>query len=231
MRSQYVIILLVGFIAIIAGASLFALTALSDSRRFVSTDNAQVVADLVQVGSMNAGRIKIMNVDVGDAVVEGQAIAVLELPTAISRSGTTDTDKLGFREVQDLLVEVLAPTSGVIAARWARKGDIVPVGQRIVTLMDTSEIWIEANIDEDKIGRVHPDQSVEVEVESLERKVAGTVATISPVTTTTLNATPGGSASSDLKAEKRVIAVTITLDSNHPSLIPGSLAKIKIRTP
>lgn len=231
MRRQYVVILVAGLIAIIIGGSLFAVSSLSDSRRYVSTDNAEVVADLVQVGSMNAGRIRVMDVDVGTAVVEGQVIAILELPTAVSRSETTESAKIGFREVQDLRVEVLAPRSGIIAARWAKQGDIVPAGQRIVTLMDPRQVWVEANIDEDKIRRVRPSLSVEVEVESLGRKVAGTVATVAPVTTTSLSATAGGTASSDLMGVKRVIPIKITLDSNQPSLIPGSSAKIKIHTP
>ena len=230
MRVQWVVALLLGTIAIIVGASLFAYAELRDSG-YVSDDNAQVVADLVPVGSMNAGRIKIMNVDVGDAVVEGQVIATVELPTNISSSSTTDTAKIGFREVQDLRVEVLAPTSGVIAARWAKKGDIVPAGQRIVTLMDPRQVWIEAKIDEDEIRRVWPGLPVEVEIDSLDRTFVGRVETVSPVTTATLRFTADGSSPSIPQGGKRVILVKITLDEFNASLIPGSSAKIKIRTP
>ncbi len=194
MRREYFVILLVGTIAIIVGGGLYIFSEMSKSARFVSDDNAQVVADLVQVGSMNAGRIKVMHVDVGADVVEGQAIAILEIATTISRSSTTDTAKIGFREVQDLLVEVLAPKSGVIAARWAKKGDILPAGQRIVTLMDPRHVWIEANIDEDKISRVKLKQRVEVEIDSLGRTLEGRVETVSPVTTATLS-TPADGAS------------------------------------
>ena len=229
MRVQWVVGLLVGSIAIIIGAGLFAFAELRDSG-YVSDDNAQVVADLIQVGSINAGRIRAMNVDVGDAVVEGQTIALVEIPTTISRSSTTDTAKIGFREVQDLQVEVLAPTSGVIAARWAKKGDIVPAGQRIVTLLDPRRVWIEANIDEDDIRKVRPGQSVEVQIDSLGRTLAGQVETVSPVTGAALSAAAEGSTSSNLRRVERVIAIKISLDANLPSLIPGSSAKIKIRT-
>ena len=231
MRKQYVVILLVGLIAIIVGGSLFAITALGDSRRYVSTDNAQVVADLIQVGSINPGRIWAMKVDVGTTVVEGQAIAIVEIPTTISRSDTTDSAKIGFREVQDLRVEVLAPTSGIIAALWAKKGDTVPAGQRIVTLMDPRQIWIAANIDEDKIRRIQPGLPVEIRVDSLGRTLMGRVETVSPVTTTTLSASAEGSASSNLKGVDRVIPIKITLDAGQPSPIPGSSVEIKIRTP
>jgi multidrug resistance efflux pump len=230
MRKQYVLILLVGFVAIIVGGSLFAITSLSSSRRFVSTDNAQVVADLVQVGSMNAGRIRVLNVDVGSAVVEGQVIAIVELPTEVSKSGTTDTAKIGFLEVQDLQVDVLAPRSGIIAARWVKKGDIVPTGQRIVTLMDPRQVWVEANIEEDKISRVRPGQTVEVKIDSLRRTLTGRVDTISPVTTATLSVTATGSPPANLKSVDRVIPIKIILDANQPDIIPGVSAEIKIRT-
>ena len=231
MRKQYVLILLVGFVAIIIGGSLFAITSLSSSRRFVSTDNAQVVADLVQVGSMNAGRIRVLNVDVGSAVVEGQVIAIVELPTEVSKSGTTDTAKIGFLEVQDLQVDLLAPRSGIIAARWVKKGDIVPTGQRIVTLMDPRQVWVEANIEEDKISRVRPGQTVEVKIDSLGRTLTGRVDTISPVTTATLGVTDTGSPPANLKSVDRVIPIKIILDANQPDIIPGVSAEIKIRTP
>ena len=231
MRKQYVLILLVGFVAIIIGGSLFAITSLSSSRRFVSTDNAHVVADLVQVGTMNAGRIRVLNVDVGSAVVEGQVIAIVELPTEVSKSGTTDTAKIGFLEVQDLQVDVLAPRSGIIAARWVKKDDIVPTGQRIVTLMDPRQVWIEANIDEDKISRVQPGQTVEVKIDSLGRTLTGRVDTVSPVTTATLGATTDGSPPANLKSVNRVITIKIILDANQPAIIPGVSAEIKIRIP
>lgn len=231
MRKEWVVILLVGAIAIIVGGGLYAITSLSESRRYISTDNAQVVADLIQVGSINAGRIQVMNVDVGTTVVEGQAIAIVEIPTTISRSGTTDSAKLGFRVVQDLRVEVLAPTSGIIAALWAKKGDTMPAGQRIVTLMDPRQIWVAANIDEDEIGRVKIGMAVEIRVDSLDRTLMGRVKTVSPVTTTTLSASAEGSASSNLKGVDRVIPIKITLDAGQPSPIPGSSVEIKIRTP
>ena len=79
------------------------------SGRFVSSDSAEVVADLVKVGPLNAGRISSVEVAVGDPVLMGQALAVLDMPSLISRSDITDTAKLGFRAVQDQRVEVVAP--------------------------------------------------------------------------------------------------------------------------
>ena len=227
MRMRYIVMLAVGLLAVIVGGSLFGVSTINNSRTFVSTDDGDVVADLVQVGSLNAGRIVAMNVDIGTTVLEGQVIATVDIPTVISGSGITDTAKIGFRDVQDVLAEVVAPRSGVIAARWVKKGDTVPAGQPIVTLMDPREVWVEANIDEDDIRKVRLGQPVEVDVDSLGFKIMGKVEWVSPVTTSTLREAPEQVTARG--RAQRVVRIRIDLDDGHPTLIPGSTAEIKIR--
>ncbi len=227
--SRFWVLGAAGLILAIVGASVFGFDQWSKSDlsgRFVSTNNAQVVADLIQVGSINAGRIIVMHVDVGTSVMEGRVIATVDIPAVISRSEITDTSKMGFRDVQDQLAEVVAPRSGVIAARWVKQGDTVPAGQPIVTLMDQSRVWIEANIDEKKIGRVRPGQLVEIEITGRDGKLAGRVETVSPVTAATLR--PEQNSARNLRNVGQVVPVKIALDEDHLSLIPGSSAEITI---
>ncbi len=222
----------VGLIAVLAGGGIvgFDQWLKSDfSGRFVSTDSAEVMADLVKVGPLTAGRISSMEVDVGDPVLKGQVLAVLDMPSLISRSDITDTAKLGFRGVQDQRAEVVAPRSGVVASRTAKEGDTVPAGQTIVTLMDPRTLWIVANVEEGKIGRVQPGQEVEIELKSVERLLAGRVGTLSPVTAASLIAQQNGG--NNARRTEQVVPVEILLDNFDPSLIPGSSASIKIRTP
>ena len=136
---------------------------------------------------------------------------------------------MGFRDVQDQLVEVVAPRPGVIAARWVKEGDTVTAGEPSVSLMDPRRVWIVAHIDESKIERVRPGQLVEVDVKSLNRTLVGRVATVSPVTVATLGPPPERSSSSNFRRVAQVVTVKITLDEDPLSLIPGSSAKIKIR--
>ena len=229
MRNRYKILLAAALIAVITGVSLFGYRTWYNSAHFVSTDNAQVVADLIQVGSINAGRIIIMNVDVGTPVTEGQVLATVDIPSVISRSDTTNTPKIGFRDVQDQFVDVLAPRSGVIAARWAKEGDTVPAGQPIVTLMDRRQIWVVANIKEGEIGRVQPGQLVDVNIDSLGRTLVGRVDTVSPVTASTFSLLPARSSSSNFNKVAQLVPVKITLDEDGLSLIPGSSVGVKIR--
>ena len=230
--SGYLILGAAGLIRAIVGARIFGFDQWSKSDlsgRFVSSNNAQVVADLVQVGSINAGRIVAMDVDVGSTVLEGQVIAVVDIPAVISRSSITDTSKMGFRDVQDQLFEVVAPRSGVIAARWAKKGDTLPAGQRIATLVDQRRVWIEANIDEKKIERVRPGQPVEIEITGRDGKLTGKVETVSPVTAATLASPSDRGLAGNGRRVAQVIPVKIRLDEDNLSLIPGSSAEITIR--
>ena len=232
MKIRFWVLMVMGLIAVLVGGSIFGYDQWSKSDlsgRFVSTDNAQVVAELVQVGSLNSGRIIVMNVDVGTPVLEGQVIATVDIPTVISRSEITDTTKRGFRDVQDQRVEVLAPRSGVIAARWANEGDTVAAGQPIITLMDSGQAWVVANIDEKKIGLVQPGQLVDVYFQSLDRTLVGRVEMVSPVTAATASLQPEQISSRNLRRLLQVIPIKITLDEDHLTLIPGSSAEIKIR--
>ena len=231
MKIRFWVLLVAGLIAVIVGGSIFGYDQWSRSDlsgRFVSTDNAQVVAKLIQVGSLNAGRIIAMKGDVGTSVMEGQVIATVAIPAAISRSDITDTTKIGYRDVQDQRVEVIAPRAGIISARWAEEGDTVPAGQPIVTLMDPRQVWVVANIDEGKIARVRTGQLVDVYVESLDRTLVGHVKSVSPVTAANASLQPEPSSSSSLRRVVQVIPVKITLDEDGLSLIPGSSAEIRI---
>jgi multidrug resistance efflux pump len=225
---RYIVMLAVGLIAVIVGGGLFGVSTWNDSRTFVDSDDAEVVADLVKVGSLNAGQIIALNVDVGTTVLEGQVIATVDIPTVVSASAVTDTAKIGLLDVRDQLADVVAPRSGIIAARWVKEGDTVPTGQPVVTLMDPRHVWVEADIEEDDIKKVRLGQPVEIDIDSLGYKIMGRVELMSPVTSSTLRppAAPSGPARGQ---DERVVPIKIALDAGHPTLIPGSTAEIKIR--
>ena len=118
--------------------------------------------------------------------------------------------------------------SGVIAARWANKGDTLPAGKPIITLMDQRQIWIVANIDEKKIERVEPGQVAEIEITGRDGKLAGHVETVSPVTADTLGSPSDRGAKGNARRVAQVIPVKISLDGDYRSLIPGSSAEVTI---
>jgi len=222
------VLLALGIIIALAVAGFFGYRLRYNSIHFVSTNNAQVAAALVQVGSLHAGRIIKMNVDIGTSVGEGQVIATVDIPTVITRPETTDTSKIGFKDVRDQLVDVVAPVSGVVAARWARVGDTVPAGQPIVTLMDQRQVWVVANIDESKLRRVQPGQYVDVEGDTLGRTLPGWVEAVSPVTAATFTLLPGRNTSGNFTKVTQLVPVKIVLEDSRLPLVPGSSATVRI---
>ena len=227
MKIQYVLLLAAGLIAVIVGASLFGYGKWDDSRTFVSTGDAQVVADLIQVGSSDTVRIIAINVDEGDSILEGEVIATVEIGIGFSRPDNADTANGDSQDVKAQRADVLAPRSGVIVARWAIEGDFVPADQPIVTIMDPSDIWVVANIKEGDVKKVRIGQVVEVKIASYDPEVEGRVERISRVTAAISGQEQR--ASNNIQGMSPVVPIRISLDEGHPSLIPGSSADIKIR--
>ncbi|MBV8087866.1 MAG: biotin/lipoyl-binding protein, partial [Chloroflexi bacterium] len=49
------------------------------SENYVSTDDAQVTGDVVQVAPLSGGRVASVSVDVGDVVKQGQTVATIDV--------------------------------------------------------------------------------------------------------------------------------------------------------
>jgi multidrug resistance efflux pump len=152
-----------------------------EGAQYVSTENAQVAGQPVQVGSMNAGRVIAVNVTVGSPVRRNDVIAEVALP---SQTGTAQNGqpKLGFLGTGDTRVEVLAPFDGVVIAVPSAVGANVQQGQAIVSLMDPSRVWVTAHIEETHIARLWIGQKVVVRVDALNDDFAGRVEAITPAT-------------------------------------------------
>ena len=95
--------------------------------------------------------------------------------------------------------------------------------------MDPRKVWVVANIDEGKIGKVQLGQQVDIRVDTLGRTLTGRVDTISPVTAATFSLLPARSSSSNFNKVAQLVPVKITFNEANLQLIPGSSVGIKIR--
>ncbi|MFN9389537.1 MAG: efflux RND transporter periplasmic adaptor subunit [Betaproteobacteria bacterium] len=74
-----------------------------------------------------------------------------------------------------------APMAGIVAERYARPGEKLPVDARILWLVDLSRLELEAEVPAPDIAALSPGQAVEFTVEGFEgRAFQGTVARINP---------------------------------------------------
>jgi multidrug efflux pump subunit AcrA (membrane-fusion protein) len=129
-----------------------------DSQLYVSTDNAELTGQPIQVGSMNAGRVEAILPTIGSRVHRGDVVAQVALPTQIGIA-QNGQPKMGFLGASDTQVDVQAPVDGVVIAIPVGIGATVAAGQAIVTLVDPSQLWVNANVEETNFARLKIGQS------------------------------------------------------------------------
>jgi HlyD family secretion protein len=73
-----------------------------------------------------------------------------------------------------------APFAGLITKREADPGSLATAGASLLTLESEGNLRLEASIDESRLGLAKPGESVEVEIDGLNRTVSGSVGEIRP---------------------------------------------------
>lgn len=199
-----------------------------ESTYFVMTDNAQVAGDMVQVGSLNAGRIVATRVDVGDQVQKDQEIAVVAVPQQVGTIPNSGAPRLQENDTADARVPVLAPISGVVVARFGYVGGTVAAGQAIYAIVDPSQVWIRANVDESKIARVRPGQTVDVHVDALDRDFVGRVEAVTPASAATFSLLPTQNVSGNFTKVTQYVPVKISVASGGVLLPLGTSVEVRI---
>lgn len=195
--------------------------------RYISTDNARISGALIPVASLSSSQVVSLDADVGSYVEQGQCVAKVAQPRASDSS-----ERQGFKAFPANEVRVEAPVSGFVAAVWVYPGAIVNAGQVIITLCDSSNIWVTANVDETDIWRVRPGQHVEITVDSLGgMRLRGEVEGIAAATAATFSLLPQQNTSGNFIKVVQVVPVKIAIAQLEGHLlIPGTSVEVKIFT-
>jgi len=216
----------VGLIALLI-AGLVGFNVYWEGANFVSTDNAQVSGQTISVGSINAGRVASLNVGIGAAVRKDQVIAEIALPSEVglTQSGGPEMDFLGDADAR---VAVKSPIDGVVIAVPSAVGATVAQGQSLITLVDPTQLWVNANVDETKVGRVRQGQEADVHIDALDVTVTGYVAAITPATAATFSLLPQSNTTGNFTRVMQVIPVRIAVNLGAQTGLLGSSASVKI---
>ncbi|MCC7371013.1 MAG: HlyD family efflux transporter periplasmic adaptor subunit [Chloroflexi bacterium] len=203
-----------------------------ESTYFVVTDNAQVTGDLIQVGSLNAGRIVAAHAEVGQSVQAGQEMAIVRIPQEVGMP-MGGTRVLEDAAAGDRLAAVRAPFTGVVVARLSHVGGTVSAGQPIYSIVDPTRVWIRANIEETKLARLQPGQPVEVFVDALGYHFDGRVMAITPASAASFSLLPSQNASGNFVKVTQLVPVKIQVNAAGATLPLGTSAtvRIKVREP
>ncbi|MBP7140651.1 MAG: efflux RND transporter periplasmic adaptor subunit [Opitutaceae bacterium] len=118
---------------------------------------------IARAGPRFGGFIREARKTLGEAVVAGETIAVLET----NQSLTT--------------IEVKAPISGIILDRDANAGETVGEGATLYTIADLSEVWVDLNVPKRDQARVKTGQTVLIHADDGGSEARGTISWISPI--------------------------------------------------
>jgi multidrug resistance efflux pump len=212
---------------IVLGASYYGWDAYQNNVLYVSTDNAQLTGQPVQVGPTSAGRVASLSASVGATVHKGDVVAQVVLPSQVgmAQNGAPRVDFLG---AADTRVDVVAPIDGVVIAVPSAVGSTVGAGQAVVTLVDPAQLWVNANIEETKVSRVRPGESVDVYIDALGATVPGRVVAVTPATGATFSMLPASNATGNFTKVTQLVPVRIAVNlGNQPALL-GSSVEVKI---
>ena len=124
---------------------------------------------------------------------------------------------------------IAAPSDGRVVMTFARQGEHVNPGQRILMFHDPEEIWVEANVRETEMRLLKPGQKAEIHVDAYPGKVyAGEVFRIGQTATSKFALLPDPNPSGNFTKITQRLPVRIKLADRDPALRPGMMVEVSI---
>lgn len=190
MKNKKIVLLVAALMILSLGAVSFYYWYMNNY--YVATEDARVAADIFKVSPQISGEILEINVEEGQAVRAGEVVARLN-DTALSPSANTD------------LALVKSPIDGLVVKKLAQPGEIAAAGQPILMLVDPRNLYVTANIEEDRLRRVQVGQKVDISLDVQPgSKYVGHVERIGKASLSAFSLLPAGSGSNFTKVVQRV---------------------------
>lgn len=124
---------------------------------------------------------------------------------------------------------ITAPTAGVIGNFDIRPGAFVPTGQPLMALVDTNEVWVDANYKETDLSVIKPGQHATVTVDMLPDKTFdGVVQSLSPASGAAFSLLPPENATGNWVKVTQRFPVRIKLNTTADQLRIGASASVTV---
>ena len=130
-------------------------------------------------------------------------------------------------------IEIIAPSSGVIANLNMQKGEYIIAGAPLFSLVDNGNIWVEANFKETDLTHLRAGQAATITVDSYPNlKWQAIVASITPGTGSEFSLLPAQNSSGNWVKVVQRVNVKLTIDQAiaPTALTPGMSALVSVDT-
>lgn len=188
-----------------------------NNANFVKTEDARVDGEIYKVSPQIAGEIIDMNIEEGDTVQAGQAIARID-DAALPQGGQLDRTL------------VKTPVGGLVIQKLARAGEIGAPGQPVAMVVKPEGLYVTANIEESYMPRVKVGQTVDITLDSEPGvKYTGRVDYIGRASLSTFSLLSQANSGSNFTKVIQRIPIRITFsDVDASQLLYGTNAVVRI---
>ena len=184
------------------------------SRNFVSTDNAQVDGDKVQINAPTTGTL------VNWAGTQGSQVTKNEVMGRI---------RIGSSGAQPQMT-IKSPGNGTIAVNNSVEGQWVTAGTNLATAYDFNKIYVTARVDETDVADIHPGAQVDISVDAFPGvPVTGIVSEIQGAAADQFSLFPESNSTGNFQKVTQVIAVRVAFtNTGGVQLVPGMNVTVHI---
>ncbi|MBP2651417.1 MAG: emrA 2 [Firmicutes bacterium] len=128
--------------------------------------------------------------------------------------------------------DIISPVDGVIALKNINAGEVVTVGETLFSVVDSNELWLNARIEETKIGKIKLGQQVNYTIDGYPGLTfSGKIYEIGIATNSTFALVPTENTSGSFTKVTQRIPIKITLPERGGNIVfrPGMQALIDIQ--
>jgi multidrug resistance efflux pump len=212
-RSARIGLTIIVILAVLAGLG-FGGAYLLHSRNFVTTDNAQVDGDKIQINAPATGTLS------GWQGVEGASVTANQVVGRVRANGPGGPQK-----------PIRAPGNGTIVVNSGVEGQWVSTGAQLTTAYDLrGGVYVTARVDETEIGGVHQGALMDVAVDAYSGvPVIGVVTEIQGGAANQFSLLPESNSTGNFQKVTQVIPVRVALTSTgRVQLVPGMNVTVHI---
>jgi multidrug resistance efflux pump len=207
-RRVLIAIVVVVVLAIVVGGALY----LRYTSQFVTTDNAQVDGDQIQINAPTTGTVTDWEINQGSTVTTNEVVGRIQV------LGT------GPQEV------IKSPGNGTVAVTNVVNGAYVTGGTNLATAYDFSKIYVTARVDETDIADVHVGAPVDISVDAFPGiAMTGIVEDVQGSSAGVFSLFPQDNSSGNFQKVTQVIPVKVELtNTGGQQLEPGENVTVHI---
>lgn len=213
MNAKRMILLNVILLIILVGGGFAGYYYYNQKATYITTNNAQIAGQQVNIASPVSGQLISWKVKTGDSFSKDDHLG------KVMMNG----------DQGPIEVDIKAPTDGTIVQTNAVKNTIIGAGTPLAISYDLNQLWVTANIEETNLRDLKVGQDVDIYVDAYPNTTLyGTVEEIGLATASTFSLLPSSNASGNYTKQTQVIPVKINIEGFAEKLIPGMNVTVRI---